>query len=428
VIPKSRAALREAALRATNQYSSAFRLFPRVTAPENDVKVLIVMPSLDPSWGGPQQSVRAWGGSGRAQSLELEVLTLDAPESPWLRDFAVPVYAIGAGVTHYRFNPALVGWLRANARNYDAVIVSGLWRFPSVGTWIGLRGTGVPYYVLAHGMLDPWFRRAYPLKHLKKVALWQLAERFVLRDARSVLFTTEEERLLARSSFSPYRASEMVLGHGVDEPPAKDPEALVELRERYPELCNRRVILSLGRIDKVKGLDLLIWAADHCPADVHFLMVGHQTAYGRELDRIARDRGVARRFTWAGPLYGPQKWAAFRIADVFILPSHTESFAVAAVEALACALPVLISNKVKMWRTVSSEQAGLICEDNRESTAKVLVTWFSLPAQERARMCISARRCYEVHFGLVPFLKRLGNVIGSDLADASAPMTNGSTR
>jgi hypothetical protein len=68
-------------------------------------------------------------------------------------------------------------------------------------TWRALHGTDIPYFVYPHGMLDPWFKRTYPLKHLKKWTYWPWADYRVLRDARAVLFTTEQERLLARQSF-----------------------------------------------------------------------------------------------------------------------------------------------------------------------------------------------------------------------------------
>ena len=82
---------------------------------------------------------------------------------------------------------------------------------PALVFWLALeslrkQGFHTPaYFVFTHGMLDPWFKRTYPLKHLKKWLYWPWAEYRVLRDAQAVLFTCEEERILARQSFWLYK-------------------------------------------------------------------------------------------------------------------------------------------------------------------------------------------------------------------------------
>src|SRR5262249_24621381 len=86
-----------------------------------------------------------------------------------------------------------------------------------------------------HGMLDPWFKRRYPLKHLKKWLYWPWAEYRVLRDARAVLFTCEDERRLASRSFWLYRAHERVVGYGI-APPGGGPEAE---RQGFPREVSR---------------------------------------------------------------------------------------------------------------------------------------------------------------------------------------------
>ena len=82
-------------------------------------------------------------------------------------------------------------------------------------------------------MLDPWFKKQYPLKHLKKWMYWPWAEYRVLRDAQAVLFTCEEERVLARESFWLYRCNEVVVSYGTAKPKG-DPE--VELQEFFAPL------------------------------------------------------------------------------------------------------------------------------------------------------------------------------------------------
>ena len=106
-------------------------------------------------------------------------------------------------------------WLRAHAPDYDAVVVHGVWQYTSLAVWRALRRGPVPYFVYFHGMLDPWFKRAYPLKHLKKWLYWPWADYRVARDAKAVLFTAREEARLAAQSFWLYRVTPAVVGYGL---------------------------------------------------------------------------------------------------------------------------------------------------------------------------------------------------------------------
>ena len=95
------------------------------------------------------------------------------------------------------------------------IIAHGLWQWPGRRA----QALGNRYLVYPHGMLDPWFKKTFLLKHLKKQFYWWLKQGSILRDADAVCFTTEEERLLAQKTFFPYRAKEVVTGLGVTEPP-----------------------------------------------------------------------------------------------------------------------------------------------------------------------------------------------------------------
>ena len=164
--------------------------------------------------------------------------------------FRYPCTLLAPGATPI-LRPAFVPWLRQNRARYDAVIVNGLWQYHSFGAWRALRGTATPYYVFPHGMLDPWFKRAFPLKHLKKSLYWPWADYRVLRDASAVLFTCEAEKLLAPSSFALYRAHPVVTGLGTTPPPPDvDTTAFFG---RYPDLRGKRLLLFMGRLHPKRG-------------------------------------------------------------------------------------------------------------------------------------------------------------------------------
>jgi glycosyltransferase involved in cell wall biosynthesis len=388
------------------------------------LKILHVISSANPSSGGPLEGVRQRGIHLQQDGHTVEIVTSDDPKESFVKEFPLPVHALGPSSSGYGYNGKLVPWLKENAPRFDAVIVNGLWQYHSFGAWRALRNAGVPYFVFTHGMLDPWFKRTYPLKHLKKWIYWPLAEYRVLRDAQAVLFTSEEERLLARKSFWLYRANEHVIAYGTTPPP----NDAAQLREGFlaanPELRGRRVLLFLSRIHVKKGCDLLIRAlagfAATQPA-LHLVVAGpDQTGWVEALQQLARRLGVSDRVTWPGMLRGDMKWGAFYAAEAFILPSHQENFGIAVAEALGCGRPVLISDKVNIWREVQSHGAGIVAPDTEEGTLKLLQEWLSLTSDQRSTMGRNARALFEERFTVDAMAAGLLDVVGGRSVQAAA--------
>ena len=251
-------------------------------------------------------------------------------------------------------------------------------------------------------MLDPWFNRTYPLKHIKKLLYWPWAEYRVLRDAAAVLFTSEEERRLARESFSPYKAKEIVVNYGTAAPDVDLATAREDFFNHFPSLRGKRFLLYLGRLHEKKGCDLLIESfVQTRPAGGaagHLVIAGpagHQD-YLQRLKHLAADAETS--ITFCGMLSGNLKWGALSAADAFALPSHQENFGIAVVEALACATPVLISNKVNIWREIVNDGSGFADEDDLTGVTRLLKRWIDVPAAERDTMRANARACFERRF------------------------------
>ena len=102
------------------------------------------------------------------------------------------------------------------------MVVNGLWQYCGYAAWRALTGN-TPYVVFTHGMLDPYFRYAFPLKHIKKWIYWVPFEYRVLRDAYRVLFTSKAEKRLAEQSFSLHQWNAYVVPYGASGPKG-DPE------------------------------------------------------------------------------------------------------------------------------------------------------------------------------------------------------------
>jgi glycosyltransferase involved in cell wall biosynthesis len=350
-------------------------------------RLLHIIRSLNPADGGPVEVVRLLC----AADVNAKVLTLDAPDAPWLAGRAEVVGAL-AGRGGYGWTGALGPWLRTHAADYAGIFLHGLWQWQGAGSWLALRGGRVPYFLFPHGMLDPWFRERWPRKHARKALYWRALEHRIVRDAAAVVFTCEEERRLGRGTFSPWLARrEAVVPLGTMRKPG-DAE---EFFAKFPALRGERLLLFLGRLHEKKGCDLLIEAFRRVRPPLRLVLAGPcgDAAYEARLRTLAEGLPI----TFTGPLYGAEKWAALAAAEAFVLPSHQENFGVAVAEALASSVPVLISDKVNIWREIDADGAGLVESDDLDGTARLLTRWLAV---DRATMSAAAARCFAARFDI----------------------------
>jgi len=364
------------------------------------VRILQLVHTLDPSVGGVATSVLALSRGLARRGHKIDIVVLDEPSATWISNVDLTVHALGSGVTSYRYSRALLPWLRQQGGDYDRVIVNGIWQYLSFAAWRRYAGSSIPYYVFPHGMLDPWFKETFPLKHLKKWLYWPWAEYRVLRDATAVIFTSEEERLQARESFWLYRASEKVSPLGVEASPIS-PNAKSEFLSRYPQLQDTRNFLFLGRLHPKKGCDILLDAFAQIQSNdpISLIMAGpDQVGWESDLRRQMTQLNLTNRVVFTGMLQGVMKQGALASADAFVLPSHQENFGISVVEALAAGVPVLISNRVNIWREIDGDRAGYVESDDLEGTTSLLQRWIDTAPTERAAVRQNARKCFEQRF------------------------------
>jgi glycosyltransferase involved in cell wall biosynthesis len=405
------------------------------------MKLLHILPSVDPAYGGTTEAVRRISEVCRDDGHTIEIASLDDPECEFVARFPFKVHALGPTQGNYKYAPRFRGWLREHHREYDCVVVHGIWQYQSFGTWQALHRTRTPYVIYTHGMLDPWFKRTYPLKHAKKWLYWPWGEYRVLRDAKAVLFTCEEERDLARESFWLYKAREVVVGLGTSSPDVDLKAAREEFLIHFPELRAKRLALFLGRIHPKKGCDLLIEAFaktlaagtvacdgesrgtvaydGHLSAkpvaydeNWHLIIAGPDSdGWGLELQRRCVELGIDTQVTWTGILNGSLKWGSIAAAEFFILPSHQENFGIAVVEALACNVPVLITDKVNIWKEIQQDDAGLVANDDLDGIQFLFRQWQALSETEREAMRVNGGKCFRDHFEISASARRLLHVI-----------------
>lgn len=364
------------------------------------MRVLVVGGSIDPKLGGSVEAARLIALGLAAEGCHPEILSADRSLPEWRENWPFPMHECGPAPTIFRFTPKLIPWLRRNARNYDAVIVNGVWTWVGIAVRRGLAGTSVPYFTFTHGMLDPWFKKRFPGKHLKKSVFWRLFELPNLAAARAVLFTCEHERNSALSWPAIAELPWFIAPLGIAGVPPGRERQIQAWQEAYPNLVNQRYLLFLGRLAPQKGPELLLEAfarlAPQTPP-VHLVMAGPGSAAERAaLQAIAVP--VADRVHWTGHLDGDLKWGAFQCADAFVLTSRHENFGVSVAEALAARIPILISDRVAIYREILAAGAGFVESDDVEGATRLLRRWFTTPASTRLAMAASAYQCFLNHF------------------------------
>jgi glycosyltransferase involved in cell wall biosynthesis len=395
------------------------------TTPSVRLKLLHVIATADPASGGPIEGILRQNGATR-NLVERTLATMDQPSAQFLQELGLTVHALGEDkptrfrvLRHYGYTPRLIPWLRQNASNYDAIVVNGLWNFAAFAAAQTLTRQRTPYFVFTHGMMDPWFKKTYPLKHLAKIGFWLFIEGRLLASARKVFFTSEEERRLAHGQFPLWRYNEQVVGYGTASPVAASIEQDLAFRSEVPKLDGRPYLLFLSRIHIKKGCDLLVDAfakVAHRRPELQLVIAGpDQEGLVSTLNERAKALGVADSIHWPGMLKGDAKLGAYRGAEAFVLPSHQENFGIVVAEALACGTPVLITNKVNIWREVEAAGAGLVRNDDAAGTESLLEDWLALDEGTRSEMRNRARRAFEQHFDVANVAPALIETIKSVL-------------
>ncbi|HEX4155917.1 MAG TPA: glycosyltransferase [Acidobacteriaceae bacterium] len=358
------------------------------------MRILHIVGTISPEAGGPTEVIRMlvrYAPPGYTS----ELATLDDPAAPFLANLPFPVHALGSSRKRW-FRPSLLRWLRAHRNRFDGIMVHGLWEFTGLAAL--LAHGRIPYVVFTHGMLDPYFKRAFPAKHAKKWLYWLAAEYSILRRANCVLFTTDAERTLAAHSFWLHHWRPMVLPLGSEPPPTDTASLLSAFHAACPGAAGNRFLLFLGRINEKKGCDLLVRAfaelsAAH--ADLHLVMAGPDPANWRErLIAIAAPFGCNACIHWPGMLLGEAKWGAFAACEAFVLPSHQENFGIAVVEALASSRPALLTHPVNIAQDLAADGCALVEPDTEAGIKLLLTRWLALSPSQREQMSARAHETF----------------------------------
>ena len=344
------------------------------------MNILHVIPSFAPAWryGGPVVAAVGLTKELARQGHNVAVMTTNIDGT---RDLDVPlgrpVDMDGVEVWYYAvqrprwycFSRPLALALKKRVGSYDIVHVHSIFLWPTTVAAFWSRRRGVPYMIHAIGSLDETtIRKSYApwttsvSSRFKKWAYMRTIGRFDIDRASAIHFTSKADMEAGRALN--VRPPGYVLPLGVDPDLGRSTPPGASIRERHPELRDKRIVLFLGRLDPIKGLGILLEAVFDLASrrgDFALVVAGSGLPkYDRQVRSSVRERRLEGRVVFVGHIEGADKWSLLRESDLFVLPSYHENFPIAVLEAMATGLPVVVSDKVKIHEEISEAGAGLV--------------------------------------------------------------------
>jgi glycosyltransferase involved in cell wall biosynthesis len=177
----------------------------------------------------------------------------------------------------------------------------------------------------------------------------------------------------------------VVVPSGIDAPEEASGEEFYAL---HPELRGKRIVLFLGRLHEKKGLPMLLraWSRAARPDEAHLVIAGPDSDdMLSQLERTRSELKLESTVTFAGMLSGSRKWSALAAASLFVLPSYSEGFSIAVIEAMAMALPVLLTHQCHIPE-VAKRKCGWAIDPEINPLEEALGEFFQLSSCEASRM------------------------------------------
>jgi len=262
--------------------------------------------------------------------------------------------------------------LKNRIREFDIVHIHSFYLFHTLCSAYYCNKFDVPYILKPHGSLNPY---TYKRHRLRKRIVEVLFQDEITRGSSAIHYATEEEMSLARRHV--FDTPGFVVPAGLNIEEYTNWTLSDCLFARFPELAGKKIILFLGRVNFIKGLDILVRAFSSVSKkrdDVHLLIAGPDNeGYGKQVASWLKSEGVFSKTTFAGMLQGEEKLEAFYRSSVFVLPSYSENFGISALEAMACGLPVVISENVNLKSAIVEADSGLVAScDSGSFAASIL--------------------------------------------------------
>jgi glycosyltransferase involved in cell wall biosynthesis len=378
------------------------------------MKVLHVIASVSEVRGGPSIAMRCLARGLVRQGIEVDIATTDdngahrmeVPLGKPVRCDGATYWFFPVSAALYTLSFRLSSWLARNAPKYDVVHVHGLFGYPQNAASFLSAANGIPYVLRPVGTLGCWgMRNRRP--HLKRLSLFCI-EGPLLRRAAAVQYTTEQEK--EEASHLGFNRRAIVIPDPVDDIAEIDSASADAFLKFFHIAPARPIIVFVGRLHPVKGLESLIdafsLARAFCPDAVLVLAGDGEDDYVASLRQRASVLGLTGNIVWTGLLCHNLVPTALAAATICVLPSHSENFGIAAVEAMQAAKPVVVTTGVALHREITRAGAGVVVPPGATSLAQALVTLMTNPKM-RASLGNRARQFASTTFSTAAVTRQL---------------------
>jgi glycosyltransferase involved in cell wall biosynthesis len=361
------------------------------------LRIILSVADLSPSSGGPSRSVPGLARALAQAGAKVEIVTL-APTDGDVPSTGVPTVFVPADKSRFRDLRAVAPWReqlqkRCAEGTVDIIHDAGLWLPVNHCTATVAKQFRLPRVVSPRGMLEAWAREH---RSTRKAFAWRLYQRRDLGRAALLHATSPEEAAGLRAAGLKNPIG--VVPNGVDIP---------QLTKPRPILSPRRA-LFLSRLHPKKGLLDLVqaWAAVR-PADWSVIVAGpDEGGHLADVRKAVSTAGLEKVFDFVGAVDDSAKWALFRDAELFVLPTHSENFGLAIAEALASGLPVITTHGTP-WREIATERLGWWIPTGAEALAGALREALALAPDVLVEMGARGRRIMKERYSWSSAAERL---------------------
>ncbi|RKZ22615.1 hypothetical protein DRQ23_04715 [bacterium] len=355
------------------------------------LRVGVVTPAYWPGfkYGGPVHSLHLLLKELKKQGLNIQVYTttLFQKDNMYMERIVdgVPVkyFPISPLSGSYGYSPGLRIHLKNTVQLFNLVIISSTWEYSTYTAMSVCTGNNVPFIFIPRGMLQ---RRTFRSKLWKKYPYYKILIEKPLNQARAIVFTSEFEREDTLKHIK-LKSKTPVIPNGLNIN-SLIKEASSNIHKNFDKLEDKFLITFIGRFVWTKGLNNLILAFAKLSKEfphVHLVLAGDgEEGYKRKMQCWIKKENIEDRVTFTGFLTGSMKFSLLKASDIFVLPSYSENFGMALVEAMAAGVPVLTTNKVGIYKEVERERAGIVVTPEPESIYYGLKKLLSEPDLRKA--------------------------------------------
>ena len=366
---------------------------------KSKIKILRLIHTLSPKLGGPSNAIIDHSKAMIKKGYIVHILTSDISNKIKTKIKDIKIYNKGPAFGNYGFNLNLLIWLIKNKNKYDFFIIHDIWRIYTLLARLLLK----KYFVFIHGNLDPYFRFEF-FKKIKKQVYWYFFEKRNLLSSKSILLTSEvEKKLLNKSFVNTTGLKKNVVNYGILKPNINKKKAVKIFLKRHPKLKKKSFLIYLGRFHKKKGCDILLKSIkilNDQNIKLNLFMAGPENEYKNYLKKICEKLKIKNQIYWSSMLNGYEKWGAIYSSKAMVLASHGENFGLSLAESLSCSKPVLITNKVNIYKSIIKSKSGLVAKDNVKDFACILKEFNKFNKLKIQKISKNSLQCFNDNFNL----------------------------